>query len=58
MKKSLQAAGSAFGATWIVYWIRSLDTTLGCICFGLGIVIFVVSWISVFIDVKKDKKEK
>ena len=58
MKKSLQAAGSAFGASWIVFWFKSLDTTIGCVCFALGIVIFAGSWISVFRDVKKDKKEK
>lgn len=58
MKKSLQAAGSAFGAAWIVFGVKSLDTTIGCVCFALGIVIFVGSWISIFRDAKKDKKEK
>lgn len=58
MKKSLQTAGAAFGAAWIGFWVKSLDTTLGCVCFSLGIVIFVGSWISVLRDVKKDKKEK
>ena len=58
MKKALQAAGSAFGAAWIVFWVRSLDTTLGCLCFAFGIVIFVGSWISIIRDVKKDKKDK
>lgn len=57
MKKSLQAAGSAFGASWIVFWAKSLDTALGCICFAIGIAIFAGSWISIFRTSKKDKKE-
>ena len=58
MKKSLQAAGCAFGAAWIVFWVKSLDTALGCVCFALGIVVFAGSWISILRDVKKAKKEK
>jgi len=58
MKKSLQAAGSAFGAAWIVFWVKSLDTAIGCICFALGIVIFMGSWISIFRDIKKGKYDK
>lgn len=58
MKRSLQAAGSAFGAVWIVLGVKSLDTTIGCVCFALGIVIFVGSWISVLRDVKNGSPEK
>lgn len=57
-KKMLVASGSCFGAFWICFWARSLDTVIGCLCFTLGVIVFVASWIAVIKDIKKNKKDK
>lgn len=58
MKKILLSAGSCLGAFWICYWSRSLDTVIGCLCFALGVILFVGTWISVIKETKKEKEEK
>lgn len=58
MKKIMLSAGCCLGAFWISFWARSLDTVLGCLCFALGVLLFVASWISVIKVTKKEKEEK
>lgn len=58
MKKVLVAAGSCFGAFWICFWARSLDTVLGRVCFTIGVILFAASWIAVIKDLKKGKKDQ
>ena len=58
MEKILVSAGSCFGAFWISYWARSLDTAIGYVCFAIGVIVFLASWISVIKDVIRDKKNK
>ena len=42
----------------IGFWARSLDTTMGCLLFTLGIILLVGSLFSESGNKKKDKEEK
>ena len=48
---------AAFGGCLIGFWARSLDTTIGCLFFTLGIILLAGSWISDARNKKKDKEE-
>lgn len=58
MKKYFQKFCAVFGGCLIGFWGWSLDTTIGCLFFTLGIILLVGSWISSAKNKKKDKEDK
>ena len=58
MKKYFRNFCAACGGCLIGFWARSLDTTIGCLLFTLGIILLVGSLISEDGNKKKDKEEK
>ena len=58
MKKYFRNFGAAFGGCLIGFWARSLDTTIGCLLFTLGIILLVGSCIADARNKKKEKEEK
>ena len=58
MKKYFRNFGAAFGGCLIGFWARSLDTTIGCLLFTLGIILLVGSLTSEDRNKKKDKEDK
>ena len=58
MKKKLPVICAGIGGAMIGHWAWYLDTTIGCLFFALGIILFVGSWIAETINKKKDKEEK
>ena len=58
MKKYFRKFCAAWGGCLVGFWVWSLDTTIGCLFFTLGIILLVGSWISSARNKKKDKGEK
>lgn len=58
MKKYFRNFCAATGGCLIGFWVRSLDTTIGCLFFVLGIILLLGSLISDARNAKKDKEEK
>ena len=58
MKKYFRTFCAAWGGCLIGFWARSLDTTIGCLFFTLGIILLVGSWSSAARNAKKDKEDK
>lgn len=57
MKKYFRNFCAATGGCLIGFWAKSLDTTIGCLFFTLGIILLVGSLIAETRNKKKDKKE-
>lgn len=54
MKKTSQIIACTLGSGMIGFFANRLDTVLGSVCFTIGIVLLVVSMVSIF---KFDKKD-
>ena len=57
MKKYFRKFGAAWGGCLIGFWVWSLDTTIGCLFFALGVILLVGSWISAARNGKKEEEE-
>ena len=58
MKKSLLVFGCTAGGALIGFYGRLLNNPGGCVLFILGILLVLVSFISIVKEAKKDKEEK
>ena len=57
MKKKFRVFCAACGGCLIGFWAKSLDTTVGCVLFTLGIILLVASLVSEARN-KEDNKEE